>query len=188
MFWLSSAHVLGEAAERHYGCYFCVGLLTEEGFFYEMAIEERPVTNGDYPSLEKVSKLAIKQKQKLEHLVVPKETLHEMFTVCATHLPCSNVAHCMCAPVQQIQGAAHSVEDPRRHIHHRVPLRPDDRPLRWPSYSSHWQDRVVHGDKGPSRSFQEVEYRLTVVLELCFILLGRSEERLTSTYLRYLFP
>lgn len=98
MFWHSSAHVLGEAAERHYGCHLCIGPPTEEGFFYEMAIEDRwvncclyrgvaecgdyrPVTNADYPALEKVSDLAIREKQKFERLVVPKETLLEMFGV-----------------------------------------------------------------------------------------------------------
>ncbi|KIP05628.1 hypothetical protein PHLGIDRAFT_24993 [Phlebiopsis gigantea 11061_1 CR5-6] len=79
VFWHSSAHVLGEAAERHYGCHLCIGPPTDEGFFYEMAIQDRPVTHADYPSLEKVSDLAIKEKQKFERLVVPKETLLEMF-------------------------------------------------------------------------------------------------------------
>lgn len=37
VFWHSSAHVLGEAAERHYGCHLCMGPPTDDGFFYEMA-------------------------------------------------------------------------------------------------------------------------------------------------------
>ena len=41
----------------------------------------RAVSNADYPSLEKVSESAIKEKQKFERLVVPKETLLEMFAV-----------------------------------------------------------------------------------------------------------
>ncbi|KAF7440036.1 threonyl-tRNA synthetase [Pleurotus ostreatus] len=79
VFWHSSAHVLGEAAERHYGCHLCIGPPTDDGFFYEMAIEDRAVSSADYPALEKVSELAVKQKQKFERLVVPKETLLEMF-------------------------------------------------------------------------------------------------------------
>ena len=39
------------------------------------------MTNADYPSLEKVAESAIKEKQKFERLVVPKETLLEMFAV-----------------------------------------------------------------------------------------------------------
>jgi len=100
VFWHSSAHVLGEAAERHYGCHLCLGPPTDDGFFYEMAIDERcvlliylfnqsltnlcmyrPVTNADYPALEKVSESAIKEKQKFERLVVSKEKLLEMFNV-----------------------------------------------------------------------------------------------------------
>jgi hypothetical protein len=81
VFWHSSAHVLGEAAERHYACHLCIGPPTDDGFFYEMAIENRPVTTADYPALEKVSEMAIKDKQKFERLVVPKETLLEMFSV-----------------------------------------------------------------------------------------------------------
>ena len=44
MFWHSSAHVLGEASERHYGCHLCIGPPTDDGFFYEMAIEDRSVS------------------------------------------------------------------------------------------------------------------------------------------------
>ncbi|TFK17681.1 threonyl-tRNA synthetase [Coprinopsis marcescibilis] len=79
VFWHSSAHVLGESAEKHYGCHLCLGPPTEDGFFYEMAIEDRPVTNADYPALEKLSEAAVKEKQKFERLVVSKEKLLEMF-------------------------------------------------------------------------------------------------------------
>jgi threonyl-tRNA synthetase len=81
VFWHSSAHVLGEAAERHYGCHLCLGPPTDDGFFYEMGIEERPVVNGDYPALEKLAESAVKDKQKFERLVVKKEKLLEMFNV-----------------------------------------------------------------------------------------------------------
>ena len=46
----------------------------------------RPVTNADYPALEKVSESAIKEKQKFERLVVSKEKLLEMFNVRQTFL------------------------------------------------------------------------------------------------------
>ena len=39
VFWHSSAHVLGEAAECHYGCLLSHGPPVEQGFFYDMAIE-----------------------------------------------------------------------------------------------------------------------------------------------------
>lgn len=39
VFWHSSAHILGEAAERRFGCYLCNGPPTEDppGFYYDMA-------------------------------------------------------------------------------------------------------------------------------------------------------
>lgn len=40
VFWHSSAHVLGEACERHYGCHLCIGPPTDDGFYYEMSMEE----------------------------------------------------------------------------------------------------------------------------------------------------
>ncbi|KIM36149.1 hypothetical protein M413DRAFT_20609 [Hebeloma cylindrosporum] len=70
VFWHSSAHVLGEAAERHYGCHLCLGPPTDDGFFYEMAIQDRPVTNADYPALEKYNKY----KQYLIQTKVPDGT------------------------------------------------------------------------------------------------------------------
>ncbi|KZT60048.1 threonyl-tRNA synthetase [Calocera cornea HHB12733] len=79
VFWHSSAHVLGEAAERHYGCRLCIGPPTDEGFFYEMSMEERAVQSGDYSALETIAKSAVKDRQKFERLVVPKETLLKMF-------------------------------------------------------------------------------------------------------------
>ncbi|KAI0037080.1 tars protein [Vararia minispora EC-137] len=79
VFWHSSAHVLGEAAEKHYGCHLCLGPPTDDGFFYEMGVQERPVTNSDYPALEKLADSAIKEKQKFERLIVSKEKLLEMF-------------------------------------------------------------------------------------------------------------
>lgn len=43
VFWHSSAHVMGEAAEKHYGCHLCIGPPVTDGFYYEMAIEDRRV-------------------------------------------------------------------------------------------------------------------------------------------------
>ena len=40
VFWHSSAHVLGEAAECHYNCLLSHGPPVEQGFFYDMAIDE----------------------------------------------------------------------------------------------------------------------------------------------------
>lgn len=79
VFWHSSAHMLGEATERHYGCHLCIGPPTEDGFFYEMAIEGRVVEAGDYQPLETIVQSIVKEKQTFERLVISKENLLEMF-------------------------------------------------------------------------------------------------------------
>ncbi|CAG8448725.1 11683_t:CDS:10 [Acaulospora colombiana] len=79
VFWHSSAHVLGEACERHYGCHLCIGPPLDDGFYYEMAINDRVVSQSDYESLKTIAKSAIKEKQPFERLVVSKENLLEMF-------------------------------------------------------------------------------------------------------------
>lgn len=107
VFWHSSAHVLGESAEKHYGCHLCIGPPTDDGFFYEMAIEGRAVTNGDYPVLEKLTEGAIKEKQRFERLVVPKETLLKMFGVSFVQVVPRNVGSYIDLSVQQIQEVYH---------------------------------------------------------------------------------
>ncbi|KAI9189803.1 threonyl-tRNA synthetase [Blastocladiella emersonii ATCC 22665] len=80
VFWHSSAHVLGEACERHYACHLCIGPPVEDGFYYEMAIPSgRPVTQGDYPALETLAGKIAQDKQPFERLVLKKEDLLEMF-------------------------------------------------------------------------------------------------------------
>ncbi|KAL0574072.1 threonyl-tRNA synthetase [Marasmius crinis-equi] len=44
-----------------------------------MGIQERPVLEADYPALEKLAEMAVKDKQKFERLVVSKENLLKMF-------------------------------------------------------------------------------------------------------------
>lgn len=80
VFWHSSAHVLGEACERHYGCHLCLGPPIEDGFYYEMGMEEgKSVSQNDYPALNTLAKSIIKDKQAFERLVMTKEELLKMF-------------------------------------------------------------------------------------------------------------
>ncbi|ANB13966.1 threonine--tRNA ligase THS1 [Sugiyamaella lignohabitans] len=81
VFWHSSAHVLGEACECHFGAHLCVGPPTDDGFFYEMSIDngDRAVSSADFPAVEAVTKRAVKDKQRFERLVVSKENLLKMF-------------------------------------------------------------------------------------------------------------
>ena len=43
VFWHSSAHILGEAMERHYGGHLCYGPPIEEGYYYDMFCDGRLV-------------------------------------------------------------------------------------------------------------------------------------------------
>ena len=82
VFWHSSAHVLGEAAERHFGCHLCIGPPTDEGFYYEMGMGDsgdRVVRQEDFVPLEKLVTMAIKDKQPFERLTLTKAQLLEMF-------------------------------------------------------------------------------------------------------------
>ena len=81
VFWHSSAHILGEAAERRYGCSLCIGPPVDDGFYYEMALPEMAaVTTADYKPLKQIVEKAIKEKQPFERLELSKEDLLEMFS------------------------------------------------------------------------------------------------------------
>jgi threonyl-tRNA synthetase len=80
VFWHSSAHVLGEACEHEYGCLLSHGPPTQQGFFYDMALEKgRAVVEAEWPSLENKAKKYFKDKQAFERLEVSKENLLKMF-------------------------------------------------------------------------------------------------------------
>ncbi|XP_014215026.1 threonine--tRNA ligase, cytoplasmic isoform X2 [Copidosoma floridanum] len=80
VFWHSSAHVLGEAMERVYGGCLCYGPPIEEGFYYDMFIEENEgISSDNFPYLESLYKNIVKEKQNFERLEMKKEDLLEMF-------------------------------------------------------------------------------------------------------------
>lgn len=79
VYWHSSAHIMGEAMERVYGGCLCYGPPIENGFYYDMFLEEGGVSSNDFASLETLCKKIIKEKQAFERLEVKKETLLEMF-------------------------------------------------------------------------------------------------------------
>lgn len=80
VYWHSSAHILGEAMELHYGGHLCYGPPIENGFYYDMFLADRVVSSTELLALENTCKTIIKEKQPFERLEVNKETLLEMFT------------------------------------------------------------------------------------------------------------
>ncbi|XP_061461788.1 threonine--tRNA ligase, mitochondrial [Rhineura floridana] len=80
LFWHSSAHVLGGAAERFYSAHLCHGPSTENGFFYDMYLdEERTVSSKDLPQLEDICKAIISENHPFERLEVSREDVMELF-------------------------------------------------------------------------------------------------------------
>ena len=80
VFWHSSAHILGEASERRFGCSLCIGPPIENGFYYEMGLPDgAAVQQADWKPLETLVGQIIKEKQPFERLVLSKEDLLEMF-------------------------------------------------------------------------------------------------------------
>jgi threonyl-tRNA synthetase len=80
VFWHSSAHILGEACERRFGCSLCIGPPIDDGFYYEMALPEgAAVQSSDWQPLEQIVGGIVKEKQKFERLEMTKEELLEMF-------------------------------------------------------------------------------------------------------------
>ncbi|XP_047719553.1 threonine--tRNA ligase 2, cytoplasmic isoform X2 [Prionailurus viverrinus] len=79
VYWHSSAHILGEAMELYYGGHLCYGPPIENGFYYDMFIEDRAVSSTELSALENICKTIIKEKQPFERLEVNKEVLLEMF-------------------------------------------------------------------------------------------------------------
>ncbi|KAG8131195.1 hypothetical protein E2320_017950, partial [Naja naja] len=79
VYWHSSAHIMGEAMERIYGGCLCYGPPIENGFYYDMFLEDGGVSSNDFPAIEVLCKKIMKEKQLFERLEVKKETLLEMF-------------------------------------------------------------------------------------------------------------
>merc|ERR1719334_2193728 len=80
VFWHSSAHVLGEAMERCYGCNLCYGPPIDQGFYYDMwTAQDHKVSDNDFKAIEDLTKSIVKEKQPFERLTMTKADLLEMF-------------------------------------------------------------------------------------------------------------
>ncbi|KAF2738319.1 threonyl-tRNA synthetase-like protein [Polyplosphaeria fusca] len=80
VFWHSSAHILGEASERRFGCDLCIGPPIDDGFYYEMALPEKAaVEHADHKPLETIVASIVKEKQVFQRLSLSKDDLLEMF-------------------------------------------------------------------------------------------------------------
>lgn len=82
-FWHSSAHILGEALERKYGCKLCIGPCTTrgEGFYYDAFYGELGLNEEHFKEIEsKANDITVKQKQPFERIEVSREQALELFS------------------------------------------------------------------------------------------------------------
>jgi threonyl-tRNA synthetase len=81
VFWHSSAHILGEACERRFGCSLCIGPPVDNGFYYEMSLPGGGVVSeSDWEPLESLVHSIVKEKQKFERLEISKSDLLDLFS------------------------------------------------------------------------------------------------------------
>ncbi|OTA98588.1 hypothetical protein M426DRAFT_325857 [Hypoxylon sp. CI-4A] len=81
VFWHSSAHILGEACERRFGCSLCIGPPIDDGFYYEMALPGgAAVQTTDWTPLERIVTDIVKDRQQFQRLEISKEDLLNMFS------------------------------------------------------------------------------------------------------------
>ena len=82
-FWHSSAHILGQALERRYKGFLCVGPPVDKpgGFYYDMAMPsaEQAVAAEDFPDIQELVNLIVKEKQPFERLELSKQDALDMF-------------------------------------------------------------------------------------------------------------
>ena len=64
-----------------YGGHLCYGPPIENGFYYDMWIDDRSVAPADFPNLDQIVKKIQKDKQPFERLEMKKEDLLKMFEV-----------------------------------------------------------------------------------------------------------
>ncbi len=80
-FWHSSAHLMAEAVEAAFpGVKFWVGPAIEKGFYYDMDLGDRKITEEDLQALEKKMNELAKQKNPYLRKAMPKADAIQYFT------------------------------------------------------------------------------------------------------------
>jgi threonyl-tRNA synthetase (EC 6.1.1.3)/Ser-tRNA(Thr) hydrolase (EC 3.1.1.-) len=80
-FWHSSAHLMAEAVESMFpGVKFWVGPPVENGFYYDMDLGDRKISDDDLAALEKKMNELAKQNNKYVRKEMPKDAAVKYFT------------------------------------------------------------------------------------------------------------
>ncbi|KAA8494094.1 Threonine--tRNA ligase, cytoplasmic [Porphyridium purpureum] len=77
--WHSTAHMLGEALEYKFKGELCIGPPLEDGFYYDMFMQEKKVVEADFSDLEKRVERIAKSKRTFQRMELSKEEALEMF-------------------------------------------------------------------------------------------------------------
>ncbi|XP_036981555.2 threonine--tRNA ligase, mitochondrial isoform X2 [Artibeus jamaicensis] len=80
VFWHSSTHVLGAAAERLLGAVLCRGPSTECGFYHDFFLgKERTIRGSELPVLERICQELIAASQPFRRLEASQDQLRQLF-------------------------------------------------------------------------------------------------------------
>jgi len=80
VFWHSSAHILGQAMEREFGCHLTIGPPLETGFYYDGYFGDRKIKEDDFKTIEKHAADICKESQPFERCVLSKDEALELFS------------------------------------------------------------------------------------------------------------
>jgi len=78
-FWHSSAHVLGAALEREFGGMLTVGPAVQSGFYYDVFLGERRLSEADFPAIQQAAEAIVRSGERFRRLVVSREEALELF-------------------------------------------------------------------------------------------------------------
>ncbi|XP_004632451.1 threonine--tRNA ligase, mitochondrial [Octodon degus] len=80
VFWHSSAHILGAAAEQFLGAVLCRGPSTERGFYHDFFLEkERTVQGSELPILEQICQRIAADAHPFRRLEASRDQLRQLF-------------------------------------------------------------------------------------------------------------
>nr|XP_020011374.1 threonine--tRNA ligase, mitochondrial isoform X2 [Castor canadensis] len=80
VFWHSSTHVLGAAAEQFLGAILCRGPSTEYGFYHDFFLgKERTIQGSELPVLEQICQEIVAAAQPFRRLEASKDQLYQLF-------------------------------------------------------------------------------------------------------------
>lgn len=79
VFWHSTAHILGQAMERKFGCHLTIGPALENGFYYDGFFGARKLGTEDFTAITEQATQISKEKQPYERCVISKEDALELF-------------------------------------------------------------------------------------------------------------